>query len=71
MERQVIKRLDRLVGRGRFASRGQVIAAVVTETLRQGKERLSVADVAAMVRRGRAEHRAGKTRIIGSSAELR
>jgi hypothetical protein len=44
---------------------------VVTETFRRGKESLTAAEVLRFVRLGRAEHRNGKTRVIGSSADLR
>jgi Arc/MetJ-type ribon-helix-helix transcriptional regulator len=71
LDTRTLQRVDRLVGRGRFASRGQAIAAVVTETFRRGKESLTAAEVLRFVRLGRAEHRNGKTRVIGSSADLR
>ena len=70
LETSIIRNVDLLRARGRFTSRGEVIAAVVTESLRRGRS-LTPADVRAFVCRGRAEFRRGKARVIGSSAELR
>lgn len=71
LDSPTLRRVDRLVGRGRFTTRGQAIAAVVAETLRRGRTSLTAEDVLRFVKLGRAEHRNGKTRTIRSSAELR
>ncbi len=71
LDSHVVKRVDQLVHRGRFATRGQAIAAVVSEAFQHSGRPLTVADVEAIARRGRAEFRAGKARIIESSADLK
>ncbi len=71
LDTRTLRGVDRLVGRGRFPSRGQAIAAVVAETFRRGKASLTAREVIRFVRHGRIEHRNGKTRVIESSAELR
>ena len=71
IDRSLLKQVDRFVNRGKFSSRGQAIAAVITQTLQHGQRQLTASDVLKFVRKGRLEHRQGKTVIIGSSAELR
>jgi metal-responsive CopG/Arc/MetJ family transcriptional regulator len=71
LDRRVLRRVDRLVAQGDFPSRGDAIAAVITETLKPGRTGLTPADVLEIVRRGREEFRNGRARIIRSSAELR
>ena len=70
LDRGVVSGLDRLVERGQFRDRRSAVREVVSATVRRRGARLSVSDVLAMVKRGRAEHRAGRTLLTRSSAEL-
>jgi len=70
LKASIIRDVDRIRARGRFASRGAVIAAVVKASLDRGRS-LTPTDVLAFVRRGRVEFKRGKARVIGSSSELR
>jgi len=71
LDGRALKGVDRLVGRGRFASRSQAIAAVLSESLRRNGRPLTAKEVLGLVRKGRTEHRNRGTRIIESSAQLR